>query len=293
VDRRGGEKPLTELSRPFFGPRLSPDGTRVAVSIGPNDQQSDVWVYEAERRTLSRLTHDEKSGWPVWTADGRRLWFVSPVNNRYKIFCQNADGSAEAEPLLKSSVSQWPHSISPDGAWLAFSEFNLQTHGDMWLFPLQGLGQPKLLLATPYNEWGGFFSPDGRWLAYASDESGRFEIYVLAFPGPSGRWQISSDGGTEPMWSRDGREIFYRQGDKMMSVAIRNSAAFGAGAPRTLFEAKYVVGLPGLSNYCVTSDGDGFLMVKPVESGVPPIRLEVVLNWVEELKRLRSAAVRR
>ena len=143
--------------------------------------------------------------------------------------------------------------------------------------------QSKALLDAPE------FSPDGRWLAYASDESGRREIYVQPYPGHGGKYQISTEGGTEPMWNRNGRELFYRNGDKMMAADISTQAGFTAGKPRQLFESRYRMNAVGQAdaNYDVSSDGQRFLMLKPVEQEhAAPTQINVVLNWTEELKRL-------
>ncbi len=129
------------------------------------------------------------------------------------------------------------------------------------------------------------FSPDGRWPVYISDESGRFEIYVQPYPGPGGKWQISTEGGTEPMWNPNGRELFYRSGDKMMAVDIATQPSFAAGKPRMLFEGQYQLSPVPAVNYDVSPDGQRFLMVKPSEQQQAPPQINIVLNWFEELKR--------
>jgi hypothetical protein len=141
-------------------------------------------------------------------------------------------------------------------------------------------------LQTRFNEQSPQFSPDGRWLAYTSDESGRNEIYVQPYPGPGGKWQISTEGGTEPVWNRNGREFFYRSGDKMMAVDIATQPSFAAGKPRMLFEGKYTPTAATFPYYDVSPDGQRFLMLKPVESQASaPTQMNVVLNWFEELKQ--------
>jgi len=141
-------------------------------------------------------------------------------------------------------------------------------------------------LQTPFNESVPRFSPDGRWLAYISNESGRYEVYVQPYPGPGGKWQISTDGGTEPVWNRNGRELFYRSGDKMMAVDIATQPSFVAGKPRMLFQGQYVPTNGTFPFYDVSPDGQRFLMLKPSEqSGAAPTQINVVLNWFEELKQ--------
>jgi serine/threonine-protein kinase len=144
-------------------------------------------------------------------------------------------------------------------------------------------------LETPSFEDAPQFSPDGRWLAYTSDESGRMEIFVKPYPGPGGKWQISTDGGTEPLWNHNGRELFYRNGDRMMAVDISTQPGFAAGKPRQLFERHYLANPIGNArpNYDISADGQRFLMVKPVDQEeAARTQINVVLNWTEELKRL-------
>jgi serine/threonine-protein kinase len=153
------------------------------------------------------------------------------------------------------------------------------------MVPLEGERKPSVVLQTPFEEAGPRISPDGRWLAYVSNESGRDEIYVRAFPGPAGKWQISTEGGREPLWARNGRELFYRSGDKMMAVDITTQPSFQAGTPRLLFEGKYDE-LRNVTNFDVTPDGQRFLMIKPSEQQAQAAtQIHVVLNWFEELKR--------
>jgi dipeptidyl aminopeptidase/acylaminoacyl peptidase len=170
------------------------------------------------------------------------------------VFWQPADGSGGAEQLTE--FSDYQHNLgswSPDGQVLAFEEVSSVTGHDIWVLRLSDRkAQP--FLHTPFNETAPAFSPDSRWLAYASDESGRYEIYVQPYPGPGGKWQISTDGGTEPVWAGNG-EIFYRQGNKMMAVETKTKPAFSAGNPKMLFEGQYVPSLVTMPNYDVSRDG--------------------------------------
>jgi Tol biopolymer transport system component len=227
--------------------------------------------------------------------------FESNKEGSMNLFWQRADGSGGRERLTTSENLNIPGSWSPDGHLLAFAEVNPATGYDIWILrmgepsassgqvPSTGSGQaPKAqpFLQTPFNEGVPVFSPDGRWLVYVSDESGRFEIYVQPYPGPGGKWQISTEGGTEPVWNRNGRELFYRSGDKMMAVDISTQPSFAAGKPKVLFTGQYLPTPGTLSNYDVSPDGQRFLMIKPGESTeAPPTQINVVLNWFEELKR--------
>ena len=180
-------------------------------------------------------------------------------------------------------------SVSPDGKALAYSQIARGTGSDIWILPLEGERKPRLFLQAQSNQQAAMFSPDGHWIAYVSDESGRPEIYVQAYPGPGGKWQISTDGGTQPVWARNGRELFYRNGDRMMAVGIATQAGFQAGTPQMLFERP---GLGGAQqgvptpDFDVSPDGQRFLMLKAGEDQQSALtQIHVVLNWFEELKR--------
>ena len=284
VSRNGTEQPIAAPMRAYDRPRLSPDGRQAAVTIG--EQERDVWLYNLSRDTLTRLTFGgSTNAYPIWTPDGRRLAFMSTKEGVGNIFWQLADGSGGLERLNTSEYVQAPTSWSADGQLLAFIEVNPTTGYDIWILRMSDR-EAQPFLRTPFNESAPQFSPDGHWLAYVSDESGRYEVYVQPYPGPGGKWQISTEGGTEPVWNRNGRELFYRSGDKMMAVDIATQPSFVAGKPTMLFEGPYLPA-PGTSpNYGVSPDGQRFLMLKPGgQTGTAPTQINVVLNWFEELKQ--------
>jgi eukaryotic-like serine/threonine-protein kinase len=300
VSRTGAELSLAAPSRAYRGPRLSPDGRQVVVAI--EELETQVWLYDLFRETLTRFTFEGNTNLgSIWTRDGKRIAFESNKEGPMNIFWQLADGSGGRERLTTSENLNIPGSWSPDGRELAFAEVNPATGYDIWIMqmgdPSQGSGQvpsagsgqvrkAQPFLQTPFNEGVPVFSPDGRWLAYVSDESSRFEIYVQPYPGPGGKWQVSTEGGTEPVWNRNGRELFYRSGDKMMAVDITTEPSFAAGKPKVLFTGRYLPTPGTLSNYDVSADGQRFLMIKPGESvEAAPTQINVVLNWFEELKR--------
>jgi eukaryotic-like serine/threonine-protein kinase len=286
VSRTGAEQPLAAAARRYLFPRLSLDGRRVAVTIA--EQETQVWLYNFSRDTWTRLTFEGSSNsYPSWTPDGKRIAFTSIKEGPVNLFWQLADGSGGLERLNTSEHSQAPLSWSPDGQLLAFVEINPITGYDIWVLRM-GDRKAQPFLRTPFTETAPQFSPDGRWLAYVSDESGRNEIYVQPYPGPGGKWQISTDGGAEPVWNRNGRELFYRSGDKMMAVDIATEPSLVAGKPRMLFQGQYVPTPPPSSFpfYDVSPDGQRSLMLKPSEqTGAAPTQINVVLNWFEELKR--------
>jgi Tol biopolymer transport system component len=292
VSRNGAQQPVSAPARAYRQPRLSTDGRRVAVTI---DEQGDqVWLYDLSRETLTRWTFEgNRNTAPAWTPDGKRIAFESNKEGPQNIFWQLADGSGGLERLTTSDDNHFPLSWSPDGQLLAFVDFNPTTGRDIWVLrmgdPSPGSGQVRKaqpFLRTPFDETAPQFSPDGRWLAYASNESGPYEIYVQPYPGPGGKWQISTEGGTEPAWNRNGRELFYRSGNKMMAVDVTTQPSFSVGKPRMLFEGPYGLSPVSFPNYDVSPDGQRFLMVKPSEpEGAAPTQINVVLNWFEELKR--------
>jgi Tol biopolymer transport system component len=282
VNRNGAEQPLAAPPHAYLNPRLSPDGKRVAVTT-----ERQIWVYDLSRGTLTRLTFEgDASSYPIWTPDGKRIAFESAKNGSPNLFWRPGDGSGVVEPLTANQNYQILSSWSPDGKLLAFVDVNPSTGYDIWVLRISDRkAQP--FLQTSFSEAAPQFSPDGRWLAYVSDESGHNEVYVQPYPGPGGKWLISTDGGTEPMWNRNGRELFYRDGDRMMAVDISTHQGFTAGKPRMLFEGRYEPTAGTLPNYDVSPDGQRFLMVKPSEqTGAAPTQINVVLNWTEELKLL-------
>ena len=289
VDRTGREEPLRAPPRAYVYAQLSPDGTRVAVDI--RDQEQDVWVWDLARQTLQRLSFDPGlNRGPQWSPDGKRIAFSRALDSGEEVYWQAADGSGVPAALTeKSTRAMGPDDFSPDGMTLLYKPSAAPY--DIWMIAVAGprtAGMP--LLNGPSNENNATVSPNGRWLAYQSDESGRYEIYVRPFPEVStGRWQISTGGGTRPRWSRNGRELFYyvAAGPRgtLMAVSVESGSSFSAGAPEMLFQGSYPAPNAGRGLYDVSPDGQRFLMIKGDERSTAQ-NLTVVLNWHEELKRL-------
>jgi serine/threonine-protein kinase len=287
VDRSGAAQPLPAAPQPYLHPRLSPDGRKVAVWA--SRLNCDVMVYDLARETMTRLTFSEDNHAPIWTPDGKRITYESrkPATT-FRLFWKPWDGGGPEERVAEDdrktdgiSSASW----SPDGRVLAYVDDydHPRTGRDIWLLPLDGDRKPRPFLESPFNEETPIFSSDGRWLAYVSDESGRYEVYVRPYPGPGGKWQISTEGGAGPVWNRNGRELFYRNGNKMMVVEISTEGAFSAAKPKLLFETEGPATYSTFPDYDVSPDGRRFLMIRDGEQ--PATQVNVVLNWFEELKR--------
>jgi serine/threonine-protein kinase len=284
MDRRGTVEPLPLSEATYVAPALSPSGEKIAMMI--RDQSGiDIWVYDLDREALTKLTFSGDNGFPIWSPDGERVVFGrfgSHADQPYGIFSVPADGHAPPEPLTSGEFLQFPTSYSPDSVVLAFNQPS-STTGDVYVLRT-GKSSPEPLLATPFVEGGVRFSPDGRWIAYFSNESGRGEVYVRSFPEGSSRQQISTSGGDLPTWNLQGGELFYKEGNRMMVVAVETGATFRAGKPSPLFETPGEV-FSGLGSYDVSPDGQRFLLTAPGQNARKTERIDVVVNWFVELKR--------
>ena len=292
VDRQGREEPIKGApERAYTAPRLSPDGSLMAVSI--RDQEDDIWVWDFARETLARVTIDPGIDHsPVWMPDGRQVVFGSQAGGvSGSLFRQSVDGTGTAEPLTKSPIVQFPSGVSRDGG-VVFSEGQ---GTDLAIMMLSSGADPRVkpLVQTPFIERNGEISPDGRWLAYQSNESGQqYEISVRPFPGVNGgKWQVSREGGTQPSWARNSEELFYRSPDgAIMSVPVGHGTTWTAGVPKKVVDAAYYTGggINAARTYDVSADGKRFLMIKGAADKrfTPPVSIVVVQNWLEDLKRL-------
>jgi Tol biopolymer transport system component len=302
VDRMGVARPLREEAHVFSRPNLSPDGRYLAIRNGDAGPGFDTWISDLIRGTLRRLTFaksqsNEQVGTGVWTPDGRRVIYslsggsaAGGGGGSYKLMWRPADGTGTEEELLSGNEPMEPLGCSPDGQVVVF--FRLRSgHRDLFTLSLIGEHKERPLIESSFNKFAAQISPNGRWIAYVSDESGRQEVFVQPFPDLNGKWQISAMGGTEPRWSRDGRQMFYRNGSKMMAVDIQTQAGFAAGIPRLLFDQPYATGNL-YYYYDVAPDGQRFLMLKDIEEQTSQLELRMVLNWGEEVKRRVPAGTR-
>ncbi len=252
---------------------------------------NNLWLYELERGTFRPLT-DRRGDefWALWTPDGKRLVFNSSRDgaNALNLYSMPADGSGPKERLTESESVQIPQYWLDGGTVLAY-QVQREEQYDIWTLPMTGTGESRALLnQESFNETLPVLSPDGHWLAYVSDESGRDEVYVRAYPGPGAIAQISLEGGTGPLWAPGGRKLYYRDptGKKVVVVSFTTAPSLQVGKPRLLFEGDFRRDIIFGRTYDITPDGQRFLMLLEAELPPPPSQFNVVLNWFEELKRL-------
>jgi serine/threonine-protein kinase len=288
VDRKGVE---TELNAPkgkdYAGPRFSPDGSRVAAFVVNGIASRDIWMIDATAGTAARLTSQGANTWPIWSPDGKRILFAGGTGGT-QVLSLPADGSGAVEPIVSDQARLVPASWPAERLPLIY--LTGPDPWEIWSRPTSGAGEPKRFLETRFAAVDADLSPDGRWMAYSSDESGGFEVYVQAFPGPGEKHRISTAGGANPMWARNGRELFYLQPlgsgkHAMMTVDFATSGAFRAGTPHVLFEGAMATTAP-LRSYDVSPDGQHFILVRRDKTPDEHVsKLNVVLHWSEELKR--------
>jgi Tol biopolymer transport system component len=296
VDRGGTPERVALPPRSYLHPRLSPDARKLAIEI--EGSSHDIYVYDFASGVLSNMTTNGVSHWPVWSPDGRQIGYRAGPMGHFKLWQMPADRSRPAVNVPAEGHSQNAESYSPDGQAIAYTVMTPGAPTKIAVVSLQGDQQHQPLDDTKYAQGSPKFSPDGRWLAYCSNESGKPQVYVQAFPGPGPKIQISNDGGTDPVWKRTGGELFYRNGDSMMAVSVSTASAFAAGRPQELWKGHYSHGMAsscgpaGLtsSNYDATADGQRFLMIKDDDQDkATSTQLVVVLGWADELNRLSKA----
>jgi serine/threonine-protein kinase len=284
VDRRGHETRALPASDRYNHPRLSPDGERIALDIRSANSTGDVWVFQVGRSGGTRVTAEGGRDFGAeWTPDGGELIYSSE-RPFYDLYRRAADASRPAQPLVTGGFDHYGGTVSRDGQTFAYV---LSTPGgtQLWTVPLQGRPRPSRYLANGFNLAHPALSPDGRWMAYDSDESGRVEVYVQSYPDPiQRRWKVSPGHGSEPLWTRGGRELVYRNGDSVMAVGFDPDRG-RSGPPALLFAGPYPDN-PGWTrprSYDVSSDGERFLMTR-LQPDRPTPRIVVVLNWFDELR---------
>jgi Tol biopolymer transport system component len=283
IDRNGKETAALGNEREYLDTWLSPDGRRLVFETEEAGGKGDLWIQDFDRGTTTRFTFEpEREFDPVWSPDGRRIVF-STQKKSWDLYVKDAAGTGEAVPLLESDEDEFVTDWSRDGAYVVFSSRGNDTGWDLWALPMTGERKPFPLRKTKFGELNATLSPDGRFLAYQSNESGRVEVYVQEFPEAKSKWQVSPDGGREPYWRADGRELFYRAPNaKLMSVPVEKAAVFTSGTPVPLFTGRFApVNARGL--YRPTPDGQRFLVLSPLgRDAMQPAT--VVMNWTSGLQ---------
>ncbi len=297
VDRTGRTEPLWSEPALYANPELSPDGRKLALSILRGNNW-DIWIYDLDRKVATRLTFDEGyDADQVWSPDGRFIAFSSNRAGNQAVYRKAADGSGEEELIGSSDQLSglYPTSWSSDGRWMLVWSGN----SDIYVLEVEN-GELEPYQTSEFGEFNPSFSPDGRWVAYDSNESGKLEIYVRAFPAGGGKWQVSDGGGALARWSDDGSELFYRTDDGIVAVDVNGSGTnFEVGTPRILFTGPFLGGINGIAvggfvfpDYTITGDGEHFVMFAGREETSRPTSVRLVTNWFDDLRRLTAVGGR-
>jgi serine/threonine protein kinase len=276
VNRNGDETPLTNIKDSYNHPRISPNGERVLYNINEK-----IWIFDVVRDIQTPLTSGGTiDRFPSWTPDNKKVTFQSYRSNFYNIYWKRIDGIGEAELLVSSENIQAGGSWSKDGTLFAYYEVHPTTQRDIWVYTTRDCTATPFL-NTPYDESTPALSPDGKWIAYTSNKTGQYEIYISPYPGPGSGERISTQGGDQAVWAPDGRELFYREGNKLVGVSIETQPSLKIGVPALLFERPYLFDSRN-TQYDIYPDGNRFLMIKSEES--TGNKIYIVVNWFEMLK---------
>jgi Tol biopolymer transport system component len=290
VDRQGRSSPLIEEPGIYVNPRISPDGSRLALTQ-LRDDNWDVWIYDLGRGVTTRLTFDPGvESEQIWSSDGKYLIFSSDREGPDSLYRKRADGSGDLERLTEAKIPQWPTSWSRDGRYVAAMQSEAQY--DLHYVDLS-TGETKPFVSTQFGEGFGAISPDGHFLAYSSNESGVYQIYVRPFPSGEAKWQVSEALGTAPRWRGDGRELFWRNDEGIVAAPVQiDGAIFSAGKPQQLFKGPWKGGINGIgagglsfADYDVTQDGQRFVMFPDVQDDKRSHQhLTLRTRWFDELE---------
>lgn len=263
--------------------QLSPDGQRLALTINePRTLSGDVWIYDLARNTPTRFVFGPAADSnAVWAPDGRRLAYFSCCEGKSTLYIKDVGDAGKGQTPLEPGF-QVPADWSRDGRFILFTQNPSETKRDLWVLPMDGDRKPFPFLQTPFSETRARFSPDGRWVAFASNETGRDEVYVTRFDRPGEeKWRISTDGGRNPCWRRDGKELFFLAADKkLMAVAVKAGDTFESGAPAPIFRNDSIMN----DVFDVTADGQRFI-VSSSAAQTQTMPFTVVVNWTADLKR--------
>lgn len=287
VDRTGKAQPTNLAPAQYNDIRISPDASRAALLVGSSGH-GDVWVYDLARATSTRLTFNGRNATPVWSADGKSIYYVDidpSAPGKSVVMRKPADGSRDAEAVTSLESTSYMKALTADGASAIFDYQRNSSNSSIIQSKLAQGAELTELVQTQFSEYAAALSLDGRWLAYQSNETGRPEIYVRDMSGAGGRWQISTEGGEEPHWSPNGRQLYYRNGSLFMNVVVETTPTFQAGKPVNLFGGIFDLRTNSGITYDVDPNGERFLMIRPAEESNAP-SVMIVLNWSDELRRL-------
>jgi Tol biopolymer transport system component len=289
VDRSGKPEATLGARGPYRNPVLSPDQQRIAIEQEDVSNLGDIWMIDVSRGTKTRFTSDPRSDTdPIWSPDGTRIVFASSRGGAPNLYQKNAGGAGAEELLLKSDRVNIPEDWSRDGRFILFREIHPTTGSDIWVLPMAGDARPQPYLQTRFGEMQARVSPDGRWVAYVSDESGQTEVYVQSFPPSATKYQVSANGGLQPRWRADGKELFYLAGasvgPRTTVTAVDVSESSGAltiGAQRPLFETAVRSKVRDRNTWDTTPDGQRFLINASLQAESFQTRpITVVVNWM-------------
>ena len=288
---RDGKQTLLPLPPQMYStPRLSPDGSKLAVTIGMlSGDDSDIWIYDFPTAVFTRLTFEKRMFSGIWSRDGKQLYYASAVTGNGGLMVKPADGSSNGTLLLPAKGPQYPTSISPNGMQVLVNGVQgFTSEGDIYAFDLNSRNNLIPLISSPAVEYGGQLSADGRYVSYISNETGSMEVNVRTYPDLKGKWQISTNGGFYPVWSPKGNEIFYLSGTgKIMAVPLEHHPTFSPGTPREVFDATrmYTPNNP-IANFDISSDGQRFIFVRSTQNDAEITSFNIVLNWTSSLTRI-------
>jgi len=280
LDRTGVGPPAMNVQADWTQPRVSPDGSRLlARKVGT---LCEIWMLDIQRGSLVEIAHGRDNEEAVWSPDGRRIAYYE-ADTPQRMLTRTVDGALRVTPLLRGAEAGEPQSWSDGGNLLVYSMRDPRTLSDIWVLPMDGASQPVRFLATEADELAPSISTDGRWIAYSSDESGTAEVYIRPYPDTGEVWQVSAGGGISPLWSRDGRELFFISGTSMMAVPVQTQPTLNLGVPVPLFDGGFSTSR--LREYDIAPDGR-FVVVRRAggDAGLPELRM--LLNWGQEMRRL-------
>ncbi len=287
VDMNGMVTPLKIDKGDFFDARISPDGNKIALTVGKNvENDGDIYIYDIKSNSLNRFTFGPGNYGPVWSRDGTKIYYSSGVSGSEGVMVKSIDGSSSPVRISSNTITLYLQSLTPDSRYLIYNTFAGPTQGDIFSLDLKNNFKVDTLMHTKNFEYGGAVSPDGKWFLYGSNESGILQIYMKTFPSLQGKWQISTNGGTSPSWSPAGDHIYYLDLQyKILSLSLQTNPSIIIGNPKVFFNAVNA-NLPATptNNYDITPDGKRLLMLFKGDQKKIQFKINVVSNWKKELK---------